>query len=212
MTNLTLLLCCSSLTLALGAQSPAPAPSPQPAPQRLSGVWVLNKDISSKPPAPPATSDRGGDPAGDPGGDRGGGGGRRGGFGGGPPPGGRGPSGDEDSAKARTLTQEIGQSPDRLTLVLSDAMLSITDSDGVSRRFLVNGKTEKVAIAGYSVEVKSRWKDESLEQEFKTGTGTIVRTFETTTNGNLLLVTANLKGQDRVNRFVFVYDRMDVRW
>lgn len=198
--NIALFISCTSVALILGSQSPAPPNPPQvPAPQRLSGVWVLNKDISNKPAAAPKEG-RGGDPG------AGRSGGRRGGLGGGNPP--AGPRGGGDSAKALTLTYEIGQSPERLTVVFSESTLSITDSDGVSRKFTVDGKTGKVAIAGYSVEVKSRWVDDAVEQEFKAGSVRLIRTIETTTNGNLLIVTVSPKDSDRAGRFVFVYNRM----
>lgn len=106
------------------------------------------------------------------------------------------------------LIRELGQSPETLTIVLHDAALNITDSDGVSRKFAVDGKTEKVAIGGDSIEVKSRWTDDTLEQEFKVGSTSLVRTLETTTDGHQLVITVRPKKDDGAGRFDrFVYER-----
>lgn len=178
------------------------APAAQPAPDRLSGVWTINKDISTKPATPPGQDSRGGDRSG------GGGGGRRGGFGGGRMGGGRSGGGVAEAAKGMALVRELGQSPELLTIVVRDAALVITDSDGVSRKFTIDGKTEKVAIGGDSIEVKSRWTDDTLEQEFKIGSTKLIRLIDTTPDGHQLVITVKPKDEDRAGRFDrFVYDR-----
>ena len=195
-----LFFCLTALVPSAARQSPAPA---LPAPQRLNGVWTINKDLSTKPAAPPSQDGRGGD--------RGGGGGRRGGFGGGRMgggPGGGARMGGTDAAKAMALIRELGQSPDSLTIVMHETTLTVTDSDGVSRRFAVDGKAEKVAIGGESVEVKSRWTDDTLEQEFKIGSTKLIRLIDTTPDGRQLVLTVRPKEEDRAGRFDrFVYER-----
>jgi hypothetical protein len=198
-----LFFCLSTLQAPAVAQMPAPV---LPAAERVSGAWTLNKDLSTKPATPPGQQTRGGDRSG------GGGGGRRGGFGGGRmgggPSGGRSGGRGGDAAKGMNLVRELGQSPDSLTIVLHDAALSITDSDGVSRKFAVDGKTEKIAIGGDSIDVKSRWNDDAIEQEFKAGSMKLVRTIETTTDGHQLVITVRPKDEDGAGRFDrFVYDR-----
>lgn len=195
-----------SLAFVISSPPQQPAPTPLSAAERLNGAWTLNKDLSTKPAAAPGQGGSSGDRGG-------GGGGRRGGFGGGRMGGGR--SGGarsriQDGVKAMALIRELGQSPDALTMVLHDAALSITDSDGVSRRFTVNGKSETVAIGGDTIDVKSRWDDDALEQEFKVGSTKLIRTIETTTDGHQLVITVRPKGEDerqggRFDRFV--YDR-----
>lgn len=191
----------------LQAPAVASAPTPViPAAERVSGVWTVNRDLSTKPATPPGQDGRGGDRGG------GGGGGRRGGFGGGRMGGGRsggGRSGGRgDAAKAMSLIRELGQSPEQLTIVLHDAALTMTDSDGVSRKFSVDGKGEKVAIAGDSVDVKSRWHDDAIEQEFKMGPTKLIRLIETTTDGHQLVITVRPEKDDGAGRFDrFVYDR-----
>jgi hypothetical protein len=193
-----LFVCLVALQSPAGAQAPASAPA-----QRVSGVWALNKDLSTKPASLPRQNPQGGD--------RGGGGGRRGGFGGGRMGGGRsggGRSSGRDAITAMSLIRELGLSPEQLTIVLHDAALTITDSDGVSRKFAVDGKSEKVAIGGDSIDVKSRWHDEAIEQEFKIGSTKLVRLIETTTDGHQLVISVRPAKDDGAGRFDrFVYDR-----
>ena len=197
-----LFFCLSVFSPVSGAQTP---PVQLPAAERLNGAWTVNKDLSTKPAAPPAqSSGRSGDRT------SGGGGGRRGGFGGGRMGGGLSGGGGRaaGAASGMALIRELGQSPETLTIVLQNAVLTITDSDGVSRKFAVDGKTEKVAIGGESVEVKSRWNDSALEQEFKIGNTKLLRTIDTTTDGHQLVITVKPKDDDGAGRFDrFVYDR-----
>lgn len=135
------------------------------------------------------------------------GGGRGGGMRGGGPDG---PGGNsDDMKKLRAVMQEIGQAPIRLMIASHDGTVSITDPEGVVRRFAANGKAEKVAINGSTIEVKSAWDGESLTQEFKIGSSRFVRTFETTTDGRQLLIIMTPKGNNATGTAVqrFVYDR-----
>lgn len=74
----------------------------------------------------------------------------------------------------------------------------------------MNGKSETVAIGGETIDVKSSWDDDALEQEFKVGSTKLIRTIETTTDGHQLVITVRPKSEDerqggRFDRFV--YDR-----
>lgn len=205
------------LVLALGvaplAQEPATAPQ-QPAHVRLNGVWDLNKDLSTKPMAAPG--ERGGD-SGERGGGRPGGGGGGGSMGGGRGGGMRGGGGGgrssspDDLRKARDVMQELGHSPARLTIVSKPTEISTADPEGVVRKFVVDGKTEKVAISGNTIEVKSKWDGEVLTQEFKAGSAKFIRTIETTIDGHQLVVTVTPKGDAGGSAgpalLRFVYDR-----
>jgi len=190
----------------------AQAPTPAPAAQRLNGIWELNKDLSSKPLASPGDREgRGGDREG------GGGGSRRGGMTGGMSGGRMGagysrvgaPRGDERE-RAQVLLQELGQAPEKLIVVSKDGALIVTDGDGVSRHFAIDGKAESVAVAGQTVEVKSTWDNDAIEQEFKLGNGKVDRRIETTTDGRTLLITVAPNGKDRDNPvppLKFIYNR-----
>ena len=201
---------------------PTSAQTPQqPAPDRLNGIWDLNKDQSTKPMAAPGG--RGDDPGGRPGGGGppggggmpgggppgGMGGGRGGGMRGGGGPDGPGGNSD-DMKKLRAVMQEIGQAPVRLMIASHDGIVSITDPEGVVRRFAVTGKMEKVAINGSTIEITSAWAGESLSQEFKVGSNRFVRTIDTTPDGRQLLVTMTPKGNNATGTAAvqrFVYDR-----
>ena len=140
-------------------------------------------------------------------------GGRRGGRGGGGREGGRGNM--EDMRKAADLMRELGQSPARLTITSKPDALSITDTEGVIRKFVVDGKTDKVAMNGATVEVKSKWDGDVLKQEFKVGNAKFLRELETTTNGHQLVITVTPKdggGGVAGPAFLrFVYDRSQLQ-
>jgi hypothetical protein len=220
---MTGLLLCLSLLASPSAQAAAAQTPREPAPVRLNGVWDLNKDISTKPMAPRPESGREGDDGGRSGGGRpgGGGGGRMpgmgGGRGGGMRGGGGGRSGGsaEDIRKARSVMEELSQSPDRLTIVSKPDAVSITDPSGVIRKFVPNDKTEKVAMNGETIEVKSKWDGEVMTQEFKAGSAKFTRTIETTVDGHQLVITVMPKGDGGgvagPSFMRFVYDRSQLQ-
>ena len=165
----------------------------RPAPERLSGVWSLNKDLSTAPPAGPADGRGGGERG------RGGPGGGRSGMGGGRPGGGMGRGGgrsgaEAGQAQARAVFEEFGRAPATWMIARTPEAVSFTDPDGVVRRFAPTGKTEKVAMNGEIVAVKSAWQGDVLTQTAKAGGATIVRAIETTTDGRQLVVTITRKG------------------
>lgn len=218
---MTGLFLCLSLLVAPSAQAAVAQTPQEPAPVRLNGVWDLNKDLSTKPMAPPGESGREGDRGGGrrPGGGGGGmpggmGGGRGGGMRGGGG-GGRGGGSADDIRKARTVMQELGQSPARLTIVSKPDAVSITDPEGVIRKFVTNGKTDKVAMNGETIEVKSKWDGEVLTQEFKAGSAKFTRTIETTIDGHQLVITVTPKGDGGgvagPSFMRFVYDRSQLQ-
>lgn len=213
------------LVLALAApplfQELAPAAPTQPAPIRLNGVWDINKDLSTKPIGAPGDrqggdSGRGGGRPGGGGSMPGGGGGRGGGMRGGGGGGSRGGGNAEDMRKARDMMQELGQAPARLTVISRSDAVTVTDPEGVVRKFIVDGKTSKVAMNGSTIEVKSKWDGEVLKQEFKAGPATFIRTLETTTDGHQLVVTITPKGDGGglagPSFLRFVYDHSQLQY
>jgi hypothetical protein len=89
--------------------------------------------------------------------------------------------------------------------------VSLTDDEGVIRKFVANGKGDKVAINGSETDVKTKWDGDVLTQEFKVGSAKFVRTIETTTDGHQLVITVTPKGDGggvAGPAFLrFVYDR-----
>ena len=203
--------------LAASGAAVAQAPSTvsaasQPAADRLNGIWDLNRDLSTKPMgAPGEPGAEGGRGGGRPGGGGGRGGGMRGGGGRGG--GGGGGGGADDMRKARSVMQEIGQSPSRLTILSRDRALTLTDPEGVVRKFALSGKKEKVAINGSTVEVTSKWNGDVVTQVFKVGSTKFERTVETTTDGHQLVITVTPKGSGGPagpSFMRYVYDRASV--
>ena len=135
----------------------------------------------------------------------------RGGGGGG----GRSGGSADDIRKARTVMQELAQSPARLMIVSKPDAVSITDPEGVIRKFVTNGKTDKVAMNGETIEVKSKWDGEVLTQEFKAGSAKFTRTIETTIEGHQLVITVTPKGDGGgmvgPSLMRFVYDRSQLQ-
>lgn len=208
----TVLLVLSLLALPV-SQEPAALNAPRdPGPVRLNGIWDLNKDLSTKPSAAPV--EPGGQGA--RGGQSSGGGGYRGGSGVGYRGGGNGGRGGSDPMReVRALVRELEQSAVRITIVSRPESVSVTDTEGVVRKFQTNGKPDSVAINGNTIEVKSKWTGDILSQEFKAGSVTFVRTVETTVDGHQLLITLTPKG-DKTGvagpAFMrFVYDRGQVQ-
>ncbi len=182
-------------------------PQEDAAPQRLNGVWTINKDLSTKPMAPPAG---GGDEGGRSGGGRPGGGGPPGGGmpGGGMPGGGMpggggmrggGPEGrsggsPDDMRKALAVMQELSLQSARLTITSTADSMQVTDDGGVTRTFQANGKAQKVPFNGQLTDVKTKWDHDVLTQEIKAGGMTLTRSWETSTDGHQLVVTVTTSG------------------
>lgn len=207
----SLLLALSLLVLPAGQEAVSAVPH-ESGVVRLNGIWDLNKDLSTKPAATPAEpGNQAGSPGGQSGGGQYGGGGRGGGMRGG---GGRG--GPNDSMReVRALLRDLEQSAVRITIVSRPESVSVTDAEGVIRKFVINGKTDKVAINGNTIDVKSKWDGDVLNQEFKAGSITFIRTVETTIEGRQLLITITPKGDKAgvagPSFMRFVYDRSQLQ-
>jgi hypothetical protein len=179
----------------------------------LTGQWTMNRDLSSAPggmPGPDGGASRRGPGGGMPGGGGGGrvgggiggGGGRGGGFGG------QRPSSD-DMERQRALMQEVVQLPSRFTVTQDGNKVVFVEPDGVSRTYLVNGKTEKHQLTNGTIETRSSWDGEQLRMEISAGDrAKIVRIFGLRSEPRRLEVVTRFDGAPKDTQRVTVYDEV----
>jgi hypothetical protein len=173
----------------------------------LAGVWTLDHDLSDQ---PPARGDNGSGGGGDSRGRRGGGyGGRgmgRGGFGGGGMGrGGRG--GDpEEMARMRDAMRDIMAPKERLTIVQTDSMISITSDDGRSTRLSPDNK--KIKDDNTKIERKTKWDAGKLVSEISgIGPAKLTQTFSVDPERHLRIVVQMEGGRHNASRTTtHVYD------
>jgi hypothetical protein len=161
----------------------------------LTGLWLLNEDLSEKPPE----RGRGGDsegrgerpPRGGGGGMGGfGGGGRRGGFPGG---GGGNARSREDMERTRTAMEIAMRAPKRWTIVRSESVLVLTDEDGRTVRLTLDGRKSKSTVDGLEVETSSKWENGALRVERKVkGDVKVVDELSLPTDPRILVVTTTV--------------------
>lgn len=89
----------------------------------------------------------------------GGGMGRGGGMGGG---GGTSDEQKQEMERRRALMRELLQPSDRMTVTITDDVVSFTESDGRVRKFKTDGKKEKHQFDNGTVETKSKWSADGL--------------------------------------------------
>lgn len=197
------LMCVGAMALAVGlgpvrASQDAPPATLMAAQARLGGVWKFNKDLSTdtstmgrsaQPQDPGPGSSRGG---GGGGGSYGGGGGRSRGGGGGRGYGGGGAD-PEQMLQLKALTREVAEAPDRLTIVVSDAIVEFTDDQGVVRKFTTSGKKEKIDLGTSKVDVQSKWDAGVLTIEMSAGSAKLTETYQVTIEGHVLIETMKLQ-------------------
>ncbi len=188
------------------------------APIDVSGVWELNRDLSSAPGGIPA----GGEQAGR--GGRGPGGGGRGPGAGGPGGGGRagggprgggargGPAGGERPSKeqmeaGRALLAEVMELPVRFTLIQDGEKLTVTEPGGVVRTYLVNGKAEKHQLTNGTIETKTSWDGPSLVMQITVGERmTVQRAFKIREDPRRLEIATGFARAPKDARRLQVYD------
>lgn len=189
----------------------------------LAGVWDVNRDLSSAPGGMPGGGGDGrgrgrggaggpGGPGGPGGGGRGGGmRGRPGGFGGGRSPdtggqrGGR-PS-SEDVEARRALMQEVVDLPAHLTITQEGDTVRFLEPDGVSRSYVVNGKTEKHQLTNGTIETKASWDGDALKLVITAGErGALVRTFRLRSDPRRLEVATSFEHAPKDAVRLTVYD------
>ncbi len=175
-------LACVALTWAsLAAGGGAQNLTPAEAATRLSGTWVLNRELTSGFNAP---------------GQRGG---RRGGglllsMAAGYGQRGAGPSTASDASDmsaaeraAMMAMRELQQLAEVITIKATPEQVSFEDARG-QRSYALDGKNVKVTIAGAEVSTKSRWDKAVLKQEFSTTSSKLTQTWDVDENGRLVLV------------------------
>ena len=153
--------------------------SPVEAATRLSGTWVLNKELTSGFKAP---------------------GGRRGGGRGGPrmamaPAFAQGRQSTASDASdlspaevaAREAMRELQQLAEVLTIKATPEQVVFEDARG-QRSYGLDGKTVKIMVGTTEVSTKSKWDKAVLKQEFSTAQSKLIQTWEVDENGRLVLV------------------------
>jgi Spy/CpxP family protein refolding chaperone len=158
--------------------------SPSDIAAKLSGTWVLNRELSTGFRAPA--------------GRRGGGvsprfatsglAGQRGGRGGGGAGGGISDETDltpEQRAEQAAMRQ-LQQITDRVAITASADKITFADSRG-ERTFQINDKSAKIDVAGSQVSVKSKWDKNLLRQEFSNSQAKLIETWGIDDAGHLVL-------------------------
>jgi hypothetical protein len=157
--------------------------SPAEAATRLSGTWVLNKELTSGFRAP---GPRGG----------GRGGGLRMAIAMAPAFAQRGTGGSTASdasdlsaadVAAMAAMRELQQLAEIITIKATPEQVTFEDARG-QRSYGLDGKAVKVTVAGAEVSTKSRWDKAVLKQEFSTAQSKLTQTWEVDENGRLVLV------------------------
>ena len=151
---------------------------------KLSGTWVLNRELSTgfRAPAP---------------GRRGGGGGALFAVAGMPGQrGGRGGGGAGGASDATDLTpqpraeqaamRQLQQITEKIVIAASAETVTFTDSRG-ERTFTVNDKSTKIDVGGSPVNVKSKWDKNVLRQEFSNTQAKLIETWGLDEAGRLVL-------------------------
>jgi hypothetical protein len=188
----------------------------------VAGAWRLNRDLSTKAPqGTPGLGDDaggrgrgagGGPPGGGMGGPPGGGmGGPPGGGMGGPPGGGMGgPSSEEEMKRMRDIFREASESPEQIVIAPGDGVVTITDSNGLVRKFATNYKNEKHQTAAGVVETKTKWEGAALVIETSASGGLkVTRSYRLTPEGRQLMVEVKIENSNfpqKMPPMRFVYD------
>ena len=158
--------------------------TPAEAATRLTGTWVLNRELTSGFSAP-----------GRRGGGRGGGlqmavapgFAQRGGGGGG----GTAPNDASDLSAAEVAAiaamRELQQLAAVITIKATPEQIVFEDERG-QRSYALDGKSVKITVAGAEVSAKSRWDKAVLKQEFSTAQSKLTQTWDVDENGRLVLV------------------------
>ena len=176
-------------------------------PLDLTGSWTLNRGASQFPEeigfsatfdnaaGPGATSD-----------------GRRGDGGGSPPPEGlRGrlilPETQEDAQRRRFLTDEVRVPPERLTIAVTPANVTITPDPGAPRTVLPGRRDESVTIGPIATVTSAMWDGDRLTIGYTAQTGRVVRyTYAVTQSPRQLVVEVELVGRGGGDRVRRIYD------
>jgi hypothetical protein len=179
--------------------------SPQDLAGKLSGTWILNRELSTGFGRP--SGRRGGAEllrprfataglAGQRGGGRGGGGGA--------------PSDASDLTPEQRAEQaamrELQQVAPQIEITATADSITFIDARG-ERTYAVNNKSVKIDVAGAQVSVKSKWDKDTLKQEFSNTQAKLVETWALDDAGRLVL-TAKVESMTlRTSEQKAVFDR-----
>jgi hypothetical protein len=147
----------------------------------LAGAWSLNRNLSDDPATVMTRMREGGD-----GSHRPPFGGHGGAFGGG------GRSMNPDQMRTRLAMLEP---PKRLTIVQSDATVTLTDGEGRSQTFAVINQKQRLSIGGQAIDVRAKWDGDRLIKEMSLDGGAkIIETYSLTGEPRQLHVNVKLEG------------------
>jgi len=156
--------------------------SPSDLAAKLSGTWVLNRELSPGFRAAPTGRRGGGAPlfaSAGMAGQRGG----RGGAGGG--------ASDATDLTPQQLAEQaamrqLHQITEKIVITASAETVTFADSRG-ERAYAINDKSTKIEVAGASVNVKSKWDKNVLRQEFSNTQAKLIETWGVDEAGRLVL-------------------------
>jgi hypothetical protein len=155
--------------------------APQDLAVKLTGTWVLNRDLSTGFGAPGRGRGPGGRPAplfamASPAQ------GRRGGGGGG------GDASDltPDQRAQQAAMRQLEQIDERITIKASADSVSFVDARG-ERTYGINDKSSEILVASSPVKVKSKWDKQVLKQEFSNAQAKLVQTWSVDATDHLVL-------------------------
>jgi uncharacterized protein YnzC (UPF0291/DUF896 family) len=189
-----------AMTLGGGLSAQKAAPADLAA--KLSGTWVVNRELSPGFSAP--------------GGRRGGGGpsfalaGIAGQRRGSVPGGGDGSNGASDltpeELAAQAAIRQLQQVAQTITIKATPESVTFTDPRG-EQTFAINDKNTTIDLAGSKITAKNKWEKATLRQEFSNPKTKLVRTWEVDEN-NRLVLKAKLESMTLVSTEVkAVFDR-----
>jgi len=108
--------------------------------------------------------------------------------------------------------QELVQLPVRLTIIQDGDQVTFAEPDGVVRKYLANGKSEKHQLTAGTIETKTKWDGPSLEMELTAGDRMrLVRTYTVRNDPRRLEVATRFEGRSRDQGRTVVYDAEDAQ-
>jgi hypothetical protein len=121
-----------------------------------------------------------------------------------------GPSSEEEMKRMRDIFREASESPEQIVIAPGDGVVTITDSNGLVRKFATNYKNEKHQTAAGVVETKTKWEGAALVIETSASGGLkVTRSYRLTPEGRQLMVEVKIENSNfpqKMPPMRFVYD------